>query len=654
MAAKVLIATPHGSFGELIRQSLEDGEKYQTRVVDTAQVAISLAEKNPFDLAVLDADLPDLPAILLAKILLGHHPKLRLLLVPPDNNPDHPSIAGLKPHGYLTRPFYLPAMLEMVDHIMRSPEPAEVLETPPNPVEVASKYLPWLADRSTADRYLTCLQPESLAQALLVTRAGVVLARSGQLCQTDFDEITAILERYWDNTGHSDLARFIRTSEGNKTYMLYTTQIIADLAFSLIYEPDTPLSRCHSHAVNITEQLTTQIPDEQLLAELEKALATSAVLSASTEIPCYKNLREELTTSEEETIFEEENSLVQALRTSDQPNSLQIANTSEAKDESNFSETSSSGTTDSGEITENNEDEDLDDTNLDEEKINLIDLLSTMPPPNPEPVSSGWVTENSSQPMEFQFQEPLSSRDEPTNPPKVARESISSANQSASIQTETEQNTFSGELKPQVTNKTQVHFALPWEENSICESISLNEMPTMPLSHEELPIPGPEENTLTKPWAYNFSKPEDLLPAPLLRFEQLSPPIPTLTYLYFTCILIPRMPNHFLTGTLAILLSQIFPQLCLAFGWRLEGLSVRPDYLQWTIQIAPAVTPGNVMRILRLRTSQRIFQSFSNLAFDNPSGDFWAPGYLIVSGSQAPAIKLLRDFIQQTRRRQGT
>jgi len=38
---------------------------------------------------------------------------------------------------------------------------------------------------------------------------------------------------------------------------------------------------------------------------------------------------------------------------------------------------------------------------------------------------------------------------------------------------------------------------------------------------------------------------------------------------------------------------------------------------------------------------------------ENPSGDFWAPGYLIMGGSQPHPSQLVKDYIKQTRERQG-
>jgi REP element-mobilizing transposase RayT/ActR/RegA family two-component response regulator len=123
--------------------------------------------------------------------------------------------------------------------------------------------------------------------------------------------------------------------------------------------------------------------------------------------------------------------------------------------------------------------------------------------------------------------------------------------------------------------------------------------------------------------------------------------------LFYTCILIPRLPRHTLTGSLAQHLSEWITQLCLAFGWRLEHLAIRPHYVQWIVNMPPATSPSYVMRTLRTHTSKRIFTEFARLREENPSGDFWAPGYLIMGGRRPAPEQLIREFITQTRNRQG-
>jgi CheY-like chemotaxis protein len=136
--------------------------------------------------------------------------------------------------------------------------------------------------------------------------------------------------------------------------------------------------------------------------------------------------------------------------------------------------------------------------------------------------------------------------------------------------------------------------------------------------------------------------PPDLLPA-----------TPTLHYLTYSCTLIPRMPQHQLGGDLAQLLQEWMPQLFLAFGWQLLHMGIFPEYLQVIARVTPKTSPGSFVRIIRQQTSRRILTAFPRTGKENPSHDFWAPGYLILSNSQPPPNHVIRHFIEQTRLQQG-
>jgi REP element-mobilizing transposase RayT/DNA-binding response OmpR family regulator len=133
----------------------------------------------------------------------------------------------------------------------------------------------------------------------------------------------------------------------------------------------------------------------------------------------------------------------------------------------------------------------------------------------------------------------------------------------------------------------------------------------------------------------------------------LEPVTPAVYNLDYACLLLPRFPHHHLTGDLLNRLGEWVPNICIAFAWRLEYISVRPEHLQWIVNVPPATSPAYLMRILRQHTSERIFAEFPRFKKENPSGDFWAPGYLIMGGSQPPPVQLIKDFITQTRQRQG-
>jgi REP element-mobilizing transposase RayT/CheY-like chemotaxis protein len=123
--------------------------------------------------------------------------------------------------------------------------------------------------------------------------------------------------------------------------------------------------------------------------------------------------------------------------------------------------------------------------------------------------------------------------------------------------------------------------------------------------------------------------------------------------LTYACLLVPRFSSHYLTGDIADRVSEWLPNICVAFGWRLEYLTVRPEYLQWVVNVPPATSPGYLMRIMRQQTSEKVFAEFPRLKKENPSGDFWAPGYLIMGGTKPHPPQLVKDYIKQIRQRQG-
>jgi putative transposase len=214
------------------------------------------------------------------------------------------------------------------------------------------------------------------------------------------------------------------------------------------------------------------------------------------------------------------------------------------------------------------------------------------------------------------------------------------------------------EAKPERVEKRQVEVAMQAEtdEKPELEQTVVSSLRTLP---EHLADTMVSESTLeaTNAETAEFSaetmvsrsaQPEIELPP-----MAVEPATPAMYNLVYACVLVPRMPHHYLTGDLSNNLSEWLTQLALAFGWRLEQLSIRPEYIQWLINVPPKTSPGYLMRIMRQHLSRRIFKEFPRLAEDNPSGDFWAPGYLIISSNQAPPAKLIADFINETRNRQG-
>lgn len=499
----ILVASPHPAFGELLRLSLEETGEYSARLVLSGKEVLSVITHASFDLALLDADLRDEPFAPMVRVLTEQLPEIKLIVFPPDNDPHHPLLIGLRPQAYLNKPFYLPELINLVQGLLLpdTEQPAALptqtvsfrmsggrITAPlPDLDEKPLTTAPWLQDMDLAAQHLTRLLLETNAQAAILVRGGGIWAYSGHLLQPDALEIAAVVQRYWNKYKKSDLARYVRLASGE--YMVYATTLTEELLLATAFDVSMPLTRVRSQAGRLARELATP--------------------------PAPPAVVEEAPPEEE---------LVGPALT-------------------------------------------------EEERKAILSLLADMPSPDPD----------------------------------------------ADLE-------LAGEWQPETDLPAWARAPEP-------------EPPAQPAD--------PPDPEITQPTAVEGAV---HLPAKLTAFDPASPAVSLITY---TGLLIPRFEDHFMTGELGILLGQWVPELCVAFGWRLDGIAVRPEHFQWTVRVMPSVSPGNMVRILRQQTSMRIFSALPLLKAQNPSGDFWAPGYLIVSGSQAPPPELLRDYIEQTRRRQG-
>ena len=249
------------------------------------------------------------------------------------------------------------------------------------------------------------------------------------------------------------------------------------------------------------------------------------------------------------------------------------------------------------------------DSNADLDIPSIAEILSDVPPPRPEPRSA---------PVEEQEYVPPST---PSRSRQYSRESSPAMR--------------SNNYSPTENDETVEH---------VVEDLDAT-MPSRSRPRPETPIRRPMPGELDETRPHSITE-----VAGRVMLEPISPGLYNLTY---ACLLVPRFSSHYLTGDMSDRISEWLPQICIAFGWRLEYMAVRPEYVQWVLNVPPATSPGYLMRIIRQQTSEKIFTEFPRLKKENPSGDFWAPGYLIMGGTQPHPPQLVKDYIKQTRTRQG-
>lgn len=123
--------------------------------------------------------------------------------------------------------------------------------------------------------------------------------------------------------------------------------------------------------------------------------------------------------------------------------------------------------------------------------------------------------------------------------------------------------------------------------------------------------------------------------------------------LSYACLLIPRFGAHRLRGDVVPFLRESMYQICVSFGWRLDFIMIRPEFLQYVVSAPASTPPARSIRLIREMTSQRILQDFPHYRDDNVGADFWAAPYLVLVGSTPHPPETIVEFIRVTRQEQG-
>ncbi|MGD8455921.1 MAG: IS200/IS605 family transposase [Anaerolineales bacterium] len=545
MAIPIIVVTPNAGFGELVCQILEETGKYAVALATTSQEAAAIAKKDRPALCILETGMEGRETIALVDMLRQEVENMLLVLIPSEEGAAQENLDHLSPDGFLSKPFYLPDLVSLIDDVISSSGIEDLNRAKTGPVKSAPlKPFPtnlppppdWLKDVSLAAQHLTRLSLETSSQASLITKLDQIWAYAGELPQNATEELARIVAAYFADGGGSDLARFISLEATGNEYMLYASGLGGEYVLAMVFDAEMPFSKIRAQANRLAEGLSTDYPP---MAPAEGAAGNTFSSQVDGQVGIGEN---ELGGQE-----------------------------------------------------------------------NLQPLLDDVPPPIP----NDWIPETMVPAARKGFLDELLEDDLSQ---RSSRADVFSYETQAS---EIDDGPHRVELaidEPQATR-----------EGEFQNETVLSEAEREAVVAETIKSRVPGKSKVTK-------------------VEPVSPSMYNLTY---ACVLIPRFPHHYLTGAIATRLADWINNMSVAFGWRLEHLSIRPEYMQWMVNVPPNTSPGYLMRTIRQHTSRRMFVEFPRLEEDNPSGDFWAHGYLIMSGTHPPPSQLVKDFIRNTRKRQG-
>lgn len=659
MEKSVLIFSTHPAFAELSRLSLAENKPYIVQTALTIEEMQTLINQSKFDLVILDADYPDENFINLVSAIQKQFSTIKFLVFPPDNLADHPDLKKIRVDMLLLKPFYLPDFLNSVDEIINRNfqdvvESEELLPTSDNDLEnkesKKQSVSDWLDPEKIGDQ-LNRAMVGSQAQGAFILVNDESVAYSGDIEDGTVSDTTTYLLQNVDREDKSDIVRFMRLKVDELEHLIYAITFRETGLLVLIFEKTMPLTMARSLISQVEYNLNEIIEGQTLIGEIplngnfpnsrkiayvegesSKTIYPDDVSSEEVEMLKVSQLIDQVTNKRrekpEEVIGNEEGRL-----SSDQPGV-----SSELPEW--LTEPEETASENSGSVSGLEDDESLHwvkEENQQETVLNKYENSQTS-----ETLLTGLVF-----PWDQDYEDLKAPEKEDLN---VENENIDTQFTESQFLPDEEKFEFDIEeiAKSEVTDEVSI--------NSIEEEKELPDIKEEQKEfHQEITqpasIPTSEEAFAEVLQEETIHKLKDQgLPESLLGFDSVKAGMSSLNY---TCVLVPRFPRHFLVGDVAKRISEWLPQLCISFGWRLERLSVRPQYLQWTIIVDPTLAPSKLIKLIRKETSRRLFKLWPDYELENPSRDFWAPGYLILSGYFPPSREALTDFVQQTRIRQG-
>lgn len=79
MKKRILIVDDEKDIAEIIKETLDEEEQYETMISLSSTDAIELIKQNQFDLVITDMIMPEMNGIELTEYIFNNHPKVKVL-----------------------------------------------------------------------------------------------------------------------------------------------------------------------------------------------------------------------------------------------------------------------------------------------------------------------------------------------------------------------------------------------------------------------------------------------------------------------------------------------------------------------------------------------------------------------------------------------
>lgn len=681
----ILVVSADADFLHQIRSHLEESGRYQVTGAVSAHEALNLANNNFFEVAILDGELNDIPLNSLSRDLAALQSELKVLVFPPDNNQQHPSLEGVLTNGFLSKPFSAQEFGNKLAEVFSDKSMGGKMTN--NKVDELVNQ--WLQIPEMGSQKADQILKSTSAQSVMIIVKTELAASAGSVNDEIVTSIKDFIARYWKKDTDSELARYLQIDGGEREVFLYTTLLVSEAILALVYPPTTTIQQIRRELKLVKTDLQTQYPtaDElkqdiaaQALADIHERNKTleamqpfTAAISQieldalallqgmkTTSTPVPSLTEQELTNLEEvisdmpspDPIDEPEPIIPAQIRTGDQKQpewiselelTDQVAHSPEIESASNL-------------------------PIVEPEPAIIPPIAETVAPETskadePSPVVTGSELEKSPElPVhseslpEIDFKLPWETDETedvlpPENEPVIAEDSLSTpvsnvTDNSISFAEVVESAILADHLESKV-NENQPSTEIPVVEDKPITPFPSTEVPAL-LDPSERAVEEMQGELEKSTEANESIPPLKSVEETITSIEDLEAQLPPTAKDFrfnYTCVLIPADLNQFLARELAEKLSLSMPQFHLAQGWKMTSITIRPQYMLWTVAVPMGVCPHQIIHDIRSLTSANLIANFPEIARSKGSDDFWSSNFMAVSGNEPPPVNLITDFV---------
>lgn len=251
---RILVVDADEAFAMLLQQSLEEIGDLRADIAKSGRDALRATAAARYAMAIVDMDLPDLPADQVVRALRQEHPDLRLMVVPLEGETVPTELADVSIQGTLSKPFFLPELPDRIRQALSRPVGTLEPETAPPPPPPAGTEAPSVLP------LMSRLAQEVGAEAVLLIRNGELIAHTGRMSENGLTALTSLVSDAWRTSTRvaqilgKEQLRFEQSIEGAE-YLMYSLAITEDLLLSVVVAGKVPLGMIRHRAKETAEAI---------------------------------------------------------------------------------------------------------------------------------------------------------------------------------------------------------------------------------------------------------------------------------------------------------------------------------------------------------------------------------------------------------------